>query len=124
VFRQLSKEKANAIYEHGIARCFELIIYQEEQLFKETLAAAANIEKPVEPEGELPPDMQKAYLEAKKEYQQKMQQLVMACIKAKMVPPGVKGLIPDGDVTIQWRWLGTCIRRFYARYFEQFYCCS
>jgi hypothetical protein len=44
-----SKKKANSIYTHGICRCLELIIYQEEQLFKDTLAAAAKFEKPVAP---------------------------------------------------------------------------
>jgi hypothetical protein len=38
-----SKKKANAIYTHGFCRCLELIIYQEEQLFKDTLAAAAGL---------------------------------------------------------------------------------
>ena len=23
-----------------------------------------------------------------------------------MIPPGVRGLIPDGDITMLWRWLG------------------
>ena len=44
-----SKKKANSIYTHGICRCFELIIYQEEQMFKDTLAAAAKFEKPIPP---------------------------------------------------------------------------
>ena len=44
-----SKKKANAIYTHGLCRCMELIIFQEEQLFKDTLAAAAQFEKPVTP---------------------------------------------------------------------------
>ena len=51
-----SKKKANAIYTHGICRCLELIIYQEEQLFKTTLAAAAGIEKPVELPDDAPPE--------------------------------------------------------------------
>ena len=35
-----------------------------------------------------------------------MKELMMACVKAQMIPPGVKGLIPDGDITMLWRWLG------------------
>jgi len=31
---------------------------------------------------------------------------MMACLQSQQIPPGVTGLIPDGDVTIQWRWLG------------------
>lgn len=101
-----SKKKANAIYTHGIARCLELIIYQEEQLFKDTLAAAAGMEKPVEPQGQLTPEQEKAYNEALELYNTQIKKLMMAVVEAQMVPPGVKGLIPDGDLTILWRWLG------------------
>ncbi len=101
-----SKKKANAIYEHGLCRCFELIIYQEEQLFKDSLAAAAKIEKPVPPEGAMSPEMEAGYNEAMKVYEQQLKRLMMACVEAQMIPPGVKGLIPDGDVTMLWRWLG------------------
>ena len=44
-----SKKKANAIYSHGLSRCFELIIFQEEKMFRDTLARAANIEKAYPP---------------------------------------------------------------------------
>ena len=30
----------------------------------------------------------------------------MACIETQMIPPSVVGLIPDGDITVLWRWLG------------------
>ena len=49
-----AKKKANAIYTHGLSRCLELIIFQEEQLFKDTLAAAAKFEKPIPPGPEAP----------------------------------------------------------------------
>ena len=101
-----SKKKANAIYEHGLSRCLELIIYQEEQLFRDTLAVAAQIEKPIPPEGELGPEEQAAYEEAEKMYKTQLKKVMMACVEAQMIPPGVKGLIPDGDITVQWRWLG------------------
>ena len=101
-----SKKKSNAIYTHGLCRCFELIIYQEEQLFKDSLAAAAKIEKPVAPEGPMPPEMEAGYNEAMKVYEQQLKRIMMACVEAQMIPPGVKGLIPDGDITMLWRWLG------------------
>ena len=43
-----AKKKSNSIYTHGIARCMELILFQEERLFRDTLAQAAQIEKPVD----------------------------------------------------------------------------
>ena len=101
-----SKKKANAIYSHGIARCLELIIYQEEQLFKDTLATAAGFEKPVQPEAGVSPEEEYAYQDALKQYNEQIKKVMMALVEAKMVPPGVKGLIPDGDITVFWRWMG------------------
>jgi len=101
-----SKKKANAIYTHGICRCLELIIYQEEQLFKTTLAAAAGIEKPVPVSPDASPDEEGAYQQAMQMYNDKLKRLMLACIETQMIPPGVMGLIPDGDVTVLWRWLG------------------
>ncbi|BCV04172.1 MAG: hypothetical protein CM15mV80_700 [uncultured marine virus] len=46
------------------------------------------------------------YEEAMKFYEEQIKQLLMASLQAQQIPPGVKGLIPDGDVSIQWRWLG------------------
>ena len=101
-----SKKKENSIYTHGLCRCMELIIFQEEQLFKDTLAQAAQFEKPVTPPpGSDEMEMQ-FYREAMAEYDQRVTQLMMACVKAQMIPPGVRGLIPDGDITMLWRWLG------------------
>ena len=101
-----SKKKANAIYTHGICRCLELIIYQEEQLFRSTLAAAAGIEKPVPLPPGAPPDAEQGYQDALQAYNDQLKKLMMALIETQMIPPGVTGLIPDGDVTVQWRWLG------------------
>lgn len=101
-----SKKKANAIYTHGICRCLELIIYQEEQLFKSTLAAAAGLEKPIDLAPGASPEEEAAYKQALQMYNDKLKRIMMACIETQMIPPGVMGLIPDGDVTVLWRWLG------------------
>ena len=47
-----------------------------------------------------------AYEGAMGMYEDQVKQLMMACLQTEQIPPGVMGLIPDGDVTIQWRWLG------------------
>jgi hypothetical protein len=101
-----SKKKANAIYTYGICRCLELIIYQEERLFRETLAAAAGLEKPVTPKDNATEEEINMYEEAMTLFEDRVKQLMMACLRTQQIPPGVLGLIPDGDVTIQWRWLG------------------
>ena len=101
-----SKKKANAIYTYGICRCLELVIYQEERLFRETLAGAAGIEKPVEPSEGAGQEELDLYETALDGFNTQVQQLMMACLRTQQIPPGVLGLIPDGDVTMLWRWLG------------------
>jgi len=101
-----AKKKANSVYTYGICRCFELIIYQEERLFRNTLAAASGLEKPLDlPENALEEDIQ-AYNQAMQLFDDQVKQLMMACLQTQQIPPGVTGLIPDGDLTMQWRWLG------------------
>ena len=101
-----AKKKANAIYTYGICRCLELIIYQEERLFRETLAAAAGLEKPLD----LPPNASDeetaAYNDATSMFEEQVKKLMIACLHTQQIPPGVLGLIPDGDLTMLWRWLG------------------
>ena len=101
-----SKKKATSIYTYGICRCLELIIFQEERLFRETLAAAAGVEKPVEPDENASQEQVDMYEEAMTAFEEQVKRLMMACLKTQQMPPGVLGLIPDGDVTMQWRWLG------------------
>jgi hypothetical protein len=101
-----AKKKANAVYTHGICRCLELIIFQEEKLFRQTLAAAAGLERPLDlPENASDEDIN-AYEEALNVFEDRVKQLMMACLRTQQIPPGVLGLIPDGDVTMLWRWLG------------------
>ncbi len=101
-----SKKKANAIYTYGVCRCLELIIYQEEQLFRMSLAAALGIERPVEPPTGATKEERDGYTQAAEQFEALVQEAINAAIQAQTVPPGVTGLIPDGDVTMLWRWTG------------------
>ena len=101
-----SKKKANAIYTYGICRCLELIIYQEERLFRDTLAAATVIEKPVEPTENASKEEIDLYEAGLKGFEEKIKQIMKACVETQHIPTGVIGLIPDGDLTMLWRWLG------------------
>jgi len=101
-----AKKKSISVYTYGICRCLELILFQEERLFRDTLAAAAGLEKPLElPEVASSEDLL-AYEDAMGLFEDQVKQLMMACLRTQQIPPGVLGLIPDGDITIQWRWLG------------------
>jgi hypothetical protein len=101
-----SRKKATAIYTYGICRCLELILFQEEKLFRESLAAIAGFEKPIEPISGATEEELNAYEEAMDMFNDQVKRLMMACVETKMIPPGVIGLIPDGDVTVLWRWTG------------------
>ena len=101
-----AKKKATAIYTYGICRCLELIVYQEERLFRETLAASAGIEKPLELPEAATEQERKMYQDARGAFEDQVKSLMMACLQSQQIPPGVLGLIPDGDVTMLWRWLG------------------
>jgi len=101
-----SKKKANAIYTYGVCRCLELIIYQEEQLFRMSLAAALGIERPVEPPSGATKEERDGYTQAAEQFEALVQEAINSAIQAQTVPPGVTGLIPDGDVTMLWRWTG------------------
>jgi len=101
-----SKKKATAIYSYGIARCLELIIFQEERLFRATLARASGLEEPIEPPEDAPAEENDMYRQAMIGFDEQVKQIMMACMETKIVPPGVTGLIPDGDVTVLWRWTG------------------
>jgi len=101
-----AKKKCRSIYTHGIARCMELIIYQEERLFRDSLAAAVGLEKPVDLTEDATPQQEEMYEDAMANYDQQIKQIMMAALKTEVLPPSVIGLIPDGDLTVQWRWLG------------------
>jgi len=105
-----AKKKCLQIYQYGICRVFELIIYQEEQIFRKSLAFSANIKYPVPPEPvEDPEEMGKLlekYDKQKLKYEQKIQAAVAEALEKQEVPEGVVGLAPDGDRTVLWRWMG------------------
>jgi hypothetical protein len=101
-----SKKKATAIYSYGIARCLELILFQEERLFRATLAKASGLEEPIQPPEDALPEENNMYKQAMIGFEEQVKQIMMACMETKIVPPGVTGLIPDGDLTVLWRWTG------------------
>jgi len=102
-----AKKKCLQLYQYGICKCFELILFQEEQIFRKSLAFATGIKYPEVPADE--EDMDKAmekYEEQKIKYEQKLEQTIEEVIRSGEVPVGVLGLAPDGDRTVLWRWMG------------------
>ena len=100
-----AKKKCLQIYEYGICKCFELMIFQEEQIFRKTLAQASGIKYPEVPVDETPEAMAK-FEKQKATYEKKLQRAIDLARETKEIPNGVLGLVPDGDRTVAWRWMG------------------
>ena len=49
---------------------------------------------------------QAAYQEEQKNFLDAREQLFRAKLEAGEIPPGVVGLIPDGNTKVSWRWTG------------------
>jgi len=106
-----AKRKCRDLFEYGLCQLFQLMIFHEETLFRESLAVALGIIKPEPPlEETIPPEQ---FPQIMQMYQQLMQQwneavnsAIMQIKKTGEVPPGVIGLIPDGETTVLYRWMG------------------
>jgi hypothetical protein len=101
-----AKKKCLQLYTYGICRCFELMIFQEEQIFRKSLAYAAGIKYPAPPEDPDDPVSQEKYKKQKASYEKRLQKAIDAALETKEIPDGVLGLAPDGDRTVDWRWMG------------------
>ena len=100
-----AKKKCLQIYEYGICKCFELMIFQEEQIFRKTLAQASGIKYPEAPVDDTPESLAK-FEKQKITYEKKLQKAIDLARETKEIPNGVLGLVPDGDRTVAWRWMG------------------
>ena len=100
-----AKKKCLQLYTYGINRCLELIIFQEEQIFRKSLAYESGIKYPELPEEPDDKALEK-YDRAKARYEKKLQAAIDKAIEEQEIPDGVLGLAPDGDRTVLWRWLG------------------
>ena len=101
-----AKKKCLQIYTYGICRCFELMIFHEEQIFRKSLAFAAGLKLPVPPENIDDPKQVEKFEKQKAKYEQKLQDAVNEALETQEIPDGVVGLAPDGDRTVLWRWMG------------------
>jgi len=86
-----AKKKCLQLYNYGICRCFELMIFQEEQIFRKTLAQASGIKYPEMPEDQSEEALEK-YNKQKATYEKKLQKAIDTAIETKEIPDGVLGL--------------------------------
>ena len=101
-----AKKKCLQLYTYGICKCFELIMFQEEQIFKKSLAYVSGIKYPVLPENLDDEKLVEKYEKGKVNYEKKLGKAVDLVLETGDIPDGVVGLAPDGDRTVLWRWMG------------------
>jgi hypothetical protein len=108
-----AEKKAKGLFTYGLCKLFALMISHEEKMFHESFAAAIGLIKPEIP---LPEEFQgdeEAFGKAMEKYNKQMQKFIQereenirATLESGEMPPGVIGLIPDGNTKVAWRWMG------------------
>ena len=108
-----AEKKARAMFTYGLCKLFSMMIFTEEDMFRRSFAAALGMEEPEQP---LPEDFgqdldayEKASVKYTKDYQkfvEKRDETLRVTLDGGDIPPGVTGLIPDGNTKVSWRWMG------------------
>lgn len=104
--------KCRGLLTYGLCKLLALMIHHEERVFRDSFAGAIGLKEPPAPireEFESEEDYDAAiekHLGAFRKYQSKIEAGIQQAIEKQEFPPGVVGLIPDGDRTVEWRWRG------------------
>ena len=104
--------KCRGLLTYGLCKLLELIIFNEERIFRDSFAAAIKMQKPPIPLKEQFPDEQayqkavQQFAAAQQAFEAAVESKIREAIQARQMPPGVVGLIPDGDRRVEWRWMG------------------
>ena len=105
--------KCRGLLTYGLCKLLSLIIYNEEQVFRDSFAAAIGVAPPPVPIEEDFQGDTESFMEAMQNFtaltvafKQKLELSIKGAIEAQEMPPNVQGLIPDGDRKIEWRWKG------------------
>ena len=104
--------KCRGLLSYGLCKLLAMIIQHEEYIFRESFASAAGIKPPALPVWEELQD-QAAYDKAVEKFYKersafdgKVEAAIGKAVQAQKLPPGVMGLVPDGDPRVEWRWTG------------------
>ena len=99
----LRKNKSFLTY--GFCRLLEMIIYHQEQIFRESFIAASGMKEPNPPKDAEPESLEK-YQKAIIRFEQKVDAAMRKALAENKVPPGVVGLPEDGDRDVSYRFQG------------------
>ena len=104
--------KCRGLLTYGLCKLLSLMIFHEERVFRESFSVAIQLEPPPAPIKE-EFEVEEEYFEAVhlheqayNEYRAVLDGKIEEAIEAQDLPPGVVGLIPDGDRRVEWRWRG------------------
>lgn len=107
-----ASRRCKGLLTYGLCKLLGLIVYHEEQIFRDSFAAAAGLERPMPPIQEEFPDQNEfsmavqAFGTAMADYKAALEGAIGEAINTQNLPPGVVGLIPDGNRKVEWRWKG------------------
>jgi hypothetical protein len=97
---------------YGLSKLFALIIYHEEKIFRDSFALAIGLETPIVPIKEDFAEEQdyvlaiNVFSEQRKVFEAELDLAIQTAVQDRNLPPGVVGLIPDGNRKVEWRWKG------------------
>lgn len=104
--------KCRGLLTYGLCKLLALVIFNEERVFRESFAAAMKMKRPEAPlqeEAKDPESFRKAaeaFDVAMAKFDAKLEEAIRQAVQNQAMPPGVMGLIPDGDRQVDWRWRG------------------
>lgn len=104
--------RCRGLLTYGLCKLISLIIFNEEKIFRDSFANAIQLPKPIAPMREDFADDESFRAAAQefeiilREYEGTLEEQIGQSVQARQLPPGVVGLIPDGDRKIEWRWKG------------------
>lgn len=99
----LRKNKSFLTY--GFCKLLEMIIYHQEQIFRESFISVSEFKIPKEPTEQTTEAVEK-YQIAKQKFDGKVDLAIKTALSENKVPPGVFGLPPDGDRQVSYRFQG------------------
>ena len=104
--------RCRGLLTYGLSKLFSLIIYHEEKIFRDSFALAIGLETPIVPIKEDFAEEQDYVLavnvfgEQRKVFEAELDLAIQTAVQDRNLPPGVVGLIPDGNRKVEWRWKG------------------
>lgn len=104
--------KCRGLLTYGLCKLLAMMIHHEERVFRESFAMGVGLlppDAPIREQMETDEDYAQAiedYEIARSAYEQELDAAIEEAIEVREFPPGVMGLIPDGDPHVEWRWRG------------------